>query len=112
MYYYIDTSSKPSNCSYTYIDNRICSQCEVIIDKAKQQIALLPINYSEIITKGIIISNPRDLNMETCSYIDSESYYALTILVTESEYVIHYPIAMKSVSSINKVTVGKIQKAI
>ena len=50
--------------------------------------------------------------METCSYIDSESYYALTILVTESEYVIHYPIAMKSVSSINKVTVGKIQKAI
>ncbi len=108
---YVDTSSNPSNCSYTYIDNIICSQCKVIKDDAKQQIALLPMNYSEIITNGIIISDPKDLNIKTCSYIDSENYYAVNILVTESEDVIQYPIAMKSVHSISKGTTGKRQKA-
>ncbi len=107
---YIDTS-KPSSCSYTYIDNRICSQCAVISDNAKQQNVLLPMNYSKIITNGIIISNPSDMNVKTCSNIDSESYYALTILVTESENVTHHPIDMISVSSINKGRVGKTQKS-
>ncbi len=76
---------------------------------AQQQIVLLPMRYSEIVTNGVIISDPRALNMKTCSYIDNENYFALTILVTESEDVTRYPLAMKSVPLINKGTVGKIK---
>ncbi len=110
--FYIDIFSKPSNCSYIYNDNKICSQCADMKYNAQQQIVLLPLRYSEIVTNGITISDPRDLNMKTCSYIDNENYFALTILVTESEDATQYPIAMELVSSINKGTVGKIQKAI
>ncbi len=109
--FYIDTFSKPSNCSYNYNDNEICSQCADMKYNAQQQIVLLPMRYSEIVTNGITISDPRDLNMKTCSYIDNENYFALTILVTESEKLTLYPIAMEFVSSIITRTVGKIPKA-
>ncbi len=107
--FYIDIFSKPSNCSYNYYDNEICSQCTDMRYYAQQQIVLLPLRYSEIVTNGVIISDPRALNMKTCSYIDNENYFALTVLVTESEDVTQYPIAMELVPLINKGTVGKIQ---
>ncbi len=67
----------------------------------KQQIALLPMNYSKIITSGIIISDSSDVDKETCSDIENAFYYVLTILVTESDET-QAPIARMYVNSISK----------
>ncbi len=77
-------------------------------NNGKQQIILLPMNNSRITTNGIIVSDPRGLDMETCLTIDNENYHAITVLVTMSENIISHPIDMISVPSISKGMVGKI----
>ncbi len=80
----------------------ICYECPDKGDNVKEQMILMPTNFSRIFTNGIIVSESGGLEMNTCTHINNKNYYVLITQVTESENITcNHPIAMISVSSIS-----------